>query len=64
MPSRPSISAAPRNAGTRNTRQVRTAYIRSGNHAGGADGACDTDEQAVVREACYAVGLNPQEFDL
>jgi tellurite resistance protein TerB len=40
------------------------AVIQIGIVIGGADGDFDKTEQAVVREACYAVGLNPQEFDL
>jgi tellurite resistance protein TerB len=40
------------------------AVIQIGIVIGGADGDFDTTERAVVREACYAVGLNPQEFDL
>lgn len=31
---------------------------------GGADGNFDKDEKKVVKEACHAVGINPQEFDL
>jgi tellurite resistance protein TerB len=40
------------------------AVIQIGIVIGGADGDFDKTEQAVVREACFAVGLNPQEFDL
>jgi tellurite resistance protein TerB len=40
------------------------AVIQIGIVIGGADGVFDKTEQAVVREACYAVGLNPAEFDL
>ncbi|MEV6009897.1 tellurite resistance TerB family protein [Streptomyces sp. NPDC051976] len=40
------------------------AVIQIGIVIGGADGIFDKTEQAVVREACFAVGLNPQEFDL
>lgn len=40
------------------------AVIQIGIVIGGADGDFDKAEQAVVREACFAVGLNPQEFDL
>ncbi|MBM9508544.1 tellurite resistance TerB family protein [Actinacidiphila acididurans] len=40
------------------------AVIQIGIVIGGADGTFDKTEQAVVREACYAVGLNPAEFDL
>lgn len=40
------------------------AVIQIGIVIGGADGDFDKTEQGVVREACFAVGLNPQEFDL
>ncbi|NUS15562.1 MAG: tellurite resistance TerB family protein [Streptomyces sp.] len=40
------------------------AVIQIGIVIGGADGDFDKTEQAVVREACFAVGLDPQEFDL
>ena len=40
------------------------AVIQIGIVIGGADGIFDKTEQAVVREACFAVGLNPTEFDL
>ncbi|MFC4036715.1 tellurite resistance TerB family protein [Streptomyces polygonati] len=40
------------------------AVIQIGIVIGGADGVFDKSEQAVVREACFAVGLNPAEFDL
>ncbi|MYS20093.1 tellurite resistance protein TerB [Streptomyces sp. DvalAA-14] len=40
------------------------AVIQIGIVIGGADGNFDKSEQAVVREACFAVGLNPAEFDL
>ncbi|MGF7237045.1 MAG: tellurite resistance TerB family protein [Frankia sp.] len=40
------------------------AVIQIGIIIGGADGTFDKDEQAVVKEACYAVGLAPSEFDL
>ena len=40
------------------------AVIQIGIVIGGADGDFDKTEQSVVREACYAVGLNPAEFDL
>ncbi|WP_225848104.1 tellurite resistance TerB family protein [Streptomyces sp. HPF1205] len=40
------------------------AVIQIGIVIGGADGTFDKTEQGVVREACYAVGLNPAEFDL
>ena len=31
---------------------------------GGADGTFDADEKKAVREACFAVGIDPAEFDL
>ena len=40
------------------------AVIQIGIVIGGADGDFDKDEQAVVREACYALDLAPHEFDL
>ncbi|MEU6848979.1 TerB family tellurite resistance protein [Actinacidiphila alni] len=40
------------------------AVIQIGIVIGGADGDFDKTEQAIVREACFAVGLNPAEFDL
>ncbi|BBA99313.1 putative tellurium resistance protein [Actinacidiphila reveromycinica] len=40
------------------------AVIQIGIVIGGADGDFDKSEQGVVREACFAVGLNPAEFDL
>ena len=40
------------------------AVIQIGIIIGGADGNFDSDEKQVVREACFAVGINPAEFDL
>ncbi|KLL09632.1 MULTISPECIES: tellurite resistance TerB family protein [Protofrankia] len=40
------------------------AVIQIGIVIGGADGNFDKTEQAVVREACFAVGISPDEFDL
>jgi tellurite resistance protein TerB len=40
------------------------AVIQIGIIIGGADGNFDKAEQGVVREACFAVGLSPEEFDL
>ncbi|MEE1801354.1 tellurite resistance TerB family protein [Streptomyces sp. NPDC101062] len=40
------------------------AVIQIGIVIGGADGDFDKTEQAVVREACFAVGIAPSEFDL
>ncbi|MEU0674653.1 tellurite resistance TerB family protein [Streptomyces sp. NPDC006172] len=40
------------------------AVIQIGIIIGGADGDFDKTEQAVVREACFALGLPPHEFDL
>ncbi|TSB17495.1 TerB family tellurite resistance protein [Streptomyces sp. NBC_01525] len=40
------------------------AVIQIGIVIGGADGDFDKTEQAVVREACFALDINPAEFDL
>ncbi|MFC7216884.1 tellurite resistance TerB family protein [Streptomyces polyrhachis] len=40
------------------------ATIQIGIVIGGADGTFSDEEKNVVREACYAVGLLPYEFDL
>jgi tellurite resistance protein TerB len=40
------------------------AVIQIGIVIGGADGNFDNDEKKVVREACYALDINPAEFDL
>jgi len=40
------------------------AVIQVGIIIGGADGNFDDDEKAAVRESCFAVGINPEEFDL
>ncbi|MCX4549666.1 TerB family tellurite resistance protein [Streptomyces sp. NBC_01387] len=40
------------------------AVIQIGIVIGGADGDFDATERAVVREACFAVGIAPAEFDL
>ncbi|MDT0266678.1 tellurite resistance TerB family protein [Streptomyces sp. DSM 44915] len=40
------------------------AVVQIGIVIGGADGSFDAAERAVVREACFALGLNPTEFDL
>ncbi|MEU2824718.1 MULTISPECIES: TerB family tellurite resistance protein [unclassified Streptomyces] len=40
------------------------AVIQIGIIIGGADGDFDKTEQAVVREACFALDLPPHEFDL
>ena len=40
------------------------AVIQIGIIIGGADGNFDIDEKKVVKEACRAVGINPEEFDL
>ncbi|WP_131735497.1 tellurite resistance TerB family protein [Actinomadura roseirufa] len=40
------------------------AVIQIGIIIGGADGHFDDTEKGVVREACFAVGLEPGEFDL
>jgi tellurite resistance protein TerB len=40
------------------------AVVQIGIVIGGADGDFDKSEQAVVREACFALHLPPHEFDL
>ncbi|MCK1794916.1 TerB family tellurite resistance protein [Streptomyces sp. XM4193] len=40
------------------------AVVQIGIVIGGADGDFDQDERAVVREACFALGIPPHEFDL
>ncbi|WP_436771717.1 tellurite resistance TerB family protein [Yinghuangia sp. YIM S09857] len=40
------------------------AVIQIGIVIGGADGDFDAQERAVVREACFALGIAPAEFDL
>ncbi|MEV0115261.1 TerB family tellurite resistance protein [Streptomyces sp. NPDC050844] len=40
------------------------AVIQIGIVIGGADGDFDKTEQAIVREACFALDLPPHEFDL
>jgi tellurite resistance protein TerB len=40
------------------------AVISIGIIIGGADGSFDADEQRAVRDACFAVGIAPAEFDL
>jgi tellurite resistance protein TerB len=40
------------------------AVIQIGIVIGGADGDFDDTERAVVRDACFALGLPPHEFDL
>ncbi|MFB6957573.1 tellurite resistance TerB family protein [Streptomyces sp. NPDC056309] len=40
------------------------AVVQIGIVIGGADGDFDKTEQAMVREACFALGLPPHEFDL
>lgn len=40
------------------------AVIQVGIIIGGSDGNFDEDEKQAVREACFAAGINPAEFDL
>jgi tellurite resistance protein TerB len=40
------------------------AIIQVGIIIGGADGNFDDHERAAVRDACFAVGIAPAEFDL
>jgi tellurite resistance protein TerB len=40
------------------------AVIHIGIVIGGADGNFDNDEKKAVRDACFALNINPAEFDL
>jgi tellurite resistance protein TerB len=40
------------------------AVLQIGIIIGGADGDFDADERRAVRDACFAVGIAPTEFDL
>jgi tellurite resistance protein TerB len=40
------------------------AVIQIGIIIGGSDGNFDADEKKAVKEACFAVGISPSEFDL
>ena len=40
------------------------AVVQIGIIIGGADGDFDADERRAVKEACFAVGIAPGEFDL
>jgi tellurite resistance protein TerB len=40
------------------------AVIQIGIIIGGADGDFDADEKKAVKDACFAVGISPAEFDL
>ncbi len=40
------------------------AVLQIGIIIGGADGDFDADERQAVKEACFAVGISPGEFDL
>ncbi len=40
------------------------AVIQIGIIIGGSDGDFDSDERAAVKDACFAVGIDPSEFDL
>jgi tellurite resistance protein TerB len=40
------------------------AVISIGVIIGGADGTFDADERQAVKVACFAVGIDPSEFDL
>jgi tellurite resistance protein TerB len=51
-------------AKTRKKPAEARAVIQIGIIIGGADGTFDQHERAVVREACFAVGIDPQEFDV
>lgn len=43
--------------------QARAA-VQIGVIIGGADGNFDKNERAVLKELCYAVGIDPNEFEL
>lgn len=51
-------------AKTRKKPAEARAVIQIGIIIGGADGTFDEHERGAVREACFAVGISPQEFDL
>ena len=40
------------------------AVVQIGIIIGGADGNFDEHEKKIVRDACFALGLQPAEFDL
>jgi tellurite resistance protein TerB len=40
------------------------AVVQIGIIIGGADGTFDDDEKRAVKQACFAVGIPPAEFDL
>jgi tellurite resistance protein TerB len=40
------------------------AVVSIGLVIGGADGTFDEDERKIVKDACFAVGIAPAEFDL
>ncbi len=40
------------------------AVVQIGIIIGGADGNFDADERRAVKDACFAVGIAPSEFDL
>lgn len=40
------------------------AVVQIGIIIGGADGSFDDSEKKVVRDACFALGIDPTEFDL
>lgn len=48
----------------RNKPDQARALIQVGVIIGAADGNFDVQEKAALREACQAVGIAPQEFDL
>lgn len=47
----------------KNESQAR-AVIQLGIIIGGADGDFDADEKIAVKDACNAIGISPNEFDL
>lgn len=46
------------------TEDQARAVIQIGIIIGGADGNFDANEKKAVRDACFALGINPTEFDL
>ncbi|WP_267888678.1 TerB family tellurite resistance protein [Mycobacteroides chelonae] len=40
------------------------AVVQIGIIIGGADGSFDQYEKAAVKDVCFAVGIDPSEFDL
>ncbi|MEU3609637.1 TerB family tellurite resistance protein [Streptomyces sp. NPDC035033] len=58
------VAALQEVARTRKKPVEARAVVQIGIVIGGADGHFDAAERAVVREACFALGLPPHEFGL